>query len=128
MGWNKFTQCCGAQSFQESESGADEEAGAGPVRAARRVNMVTSESEVLTESESELSEVQHTARRVQPQDRSVLRLPNFMLQIVTTNALSCMLVVQTCDLCGHCSRNRAGQMRCTGVTLSQSGGTKRGNI
>ena len=54
------------QSLQESESQdtavGDEE----PMRPARRTNMVTSESDFVTESESELSEVQHTARRVKP--------------------------------------------------------------
>ena len=56
------------QSFQESESqdtGVEEE----PMRAARMVNMLTSDSEFATESESEMSEVQHTARRVVPPSR-----------------------------------------------------------
>ena len=57
------------QSFQESESqdtAADDNE---PVQAARMVNMLTSDSEFVTESESEMSEVQQTARRVVPPAR-----------------------------------------------------------
>ena len=48
---------------------ADEE----PMQAARMVNMLTSDSDSVTESESEISEVQHTARRVAPPSRSDCR-------------------------------------------------------
>ena len=55
------------QSFQDSDS--QDTAAEEPMQAARMVNMLTSDSEFVTESESEMSEAQHTARRVVPPAR-----------------------------------------------------------